>query len=106
MSMPPYIAACIFTIFIGTISDNLTHRGPFVILSTTVAITGYAILYAAPDNKPGISYFGTIIAAMGVFPSIPVILSWAGGNVGGDIKRGVAIAMAIGIGNLGGSVDA
>jgi uncharacterized membrane protein YeaQ/YmgE (transglycosylase-associated protein family) len=37
-----------------------------------------------------------------VFPSIAVVLAWAGGNAGGDIKRGVAIAMTIGIANLGG----
>ncbi len=87
---------------IGIISDNFKLRGLFVILSATVAITGYAILYAAPANKPGLSYAGTIIAAIGLFPSIAVVLAWAGGSAGGDIKRGVAIAMTIGIANLGG----
>jgi len=36
------------------------------------------------------------------FPNTPVLLAWLGGNVGGEVKRGVAIAMAIGIANLGG----
>ena len=45
-----------------------------------------------------------MIAACGVFPSIAVVLAWAGGSAGGDVKRGVAIAMTIGIANLGGSV--
>jgi len=43
-----------------------------------------------------------VIAACGVFPSIAVVLAWAGGSAGGDIKRGVALAMTIGVGNLGG----
>ena len=37
-----------------------------------------------------------------MFPSIAVVLAWAGGSAGGDIKRGVALAMTIGMGNLGG----
>jgi hypothetical protein len=104
MSAPPYVAGCFFTILISIISDNLKLRGPFVILSASVAIAGYSILYAAPANKPGLSYAGTFVAAIGVFPSIPVLLSWGGGNVGGDIKRGVAIALSVGISTLGGLV--
>ena len=49
-----------------------------------------------------ISYGGTVIAACGVFPSIPVVVAWVGGSAGGDVKRGVALAMAIGAANLGG----
>lgn len=45
---------------------------------------------------------GAIIACLGVYPTIAVNLAWAGGNAGGDAKRGVVIAMVIGIGNLGG----
>lgn len=47
---------------------------------------------------------GAIIACLGVYPTIAVNLAWAGGNAGGDAKRGVVIAMVIGIGNLGGYV--
>lgn len=47
---------------------------------------------------------GAIIACLGVYPTIAVNLAWAGGNAGGDAKRGVVIAMVIGIGNLGGCV--
>jgi hypothetical protein len=42
------------------------------------------------------------MAACGVFPSVAVVIAWAGGSAGGDIKRGVALAMMIGVGNLGG----
>jgi len=49
-----------------------------------------------------ISYLGTTIAACGLFPPIAVVLAWTGASAGGDIKRGVALAMTIGVGNLGG----
>jgi hypothetical protein len=63
-------------------------------------MVGYIILYT--QTKPGPAYVGTVLAAMGVFPTIAVDLAWAGGNAGGSMKRGVVIAMVIGIGNLGG----
>jgi len=105
MSAPPFVAGCFFTVLVSIISDNLKLRGPFVILSASVAIAGYSILYTAPADKPGLSYAGTFIAAIGVFPSIPIFLSWTGGNAGGHIKRAVAIALSVGIANLGGLVD-
>jgi hypothetical protein len=33
--------------------------------------------------------------------TIAVDLGWAGGNAGGDMKKGVVIVMVIGIGNPG-----
>ncbi|KIM26839.1 hypothetical protein M408DRAFT_330417 [Serendipita vermifera MAFF 305830] len=102
LSTPPYVAGCFFTVLIGIMSDNMKLRGPFVVLCASVAIAGYAILYATPAGHPGTAYAGTVIAACGVFPSIAVVLAWAGGSAGGDVKRGTAIAMTIGIANLGG----
>jgi len=105
LSTPPYVAGCICTVATGIISDKYKSRGPFVCLSTTVGIIGYAILYGTSLEGPRgaqISYGGTVIAACGVFPSIAVVIAWAGGSAGGDIKRGVALAMTIGVGNLGG----
>jgi hypothetical protein len=102
LSTPPYIAACFFTVVIGIISDNMKIRGPFVVLCASVAIAGYAILYATPAGHAGVAYAGTVIAACGMFPCVPVLIVWAGGNAGGDIKRGVAIALTIGIANMGG----
>ncbi|EUC55076.1 transmembrane protein, putative, partial [Rhizoctonia solani AG-3 Rhs1AP] len=54
---------------------------------------------------PGASYAGTVIAACGVFPTVAVAIAWAGNNAGGELKRGVVLAMTIGFGNLGGIVS-
>lgn len=102
LSTPPYVVGCIFTIGVGILSDKYHVRGPVVVACASVAIAGYAILYASPPDKPGVSFAGAVIAAIGVFPSVPVVLSWNGGNAGGDVKRGVALALTIGIANLGG----
>jgi len=75
-------------------------RGPIIICGFLVSMVGYIVLYT--QSTPGVGYSGVIIACMGVYPTIPVILAWAGGNAGGDAKRGIVIAMVIGITNLGG----
>ncbi|KIK98464.1 hypothetical protein PAXRUDRAFT_31147 [Paxillus rubicundulus Ve08.2h10] len=100
LSVPPFVAGCIFTILVGIYSDKHKLRGPYVIGGAFVSLLGYIVLYT--QSSPGASYVGTIIAAAGVFPTIAVDLAWAGSNAGGDLKRGVVIAMVIGLGNLGG----
>ncbi|KAG1770916.1 major facilitator superfamily domain-containing protein [Suillus occidentalis] len=75
-------------------------RGPYIIGGALVSLVGYILLYTSV--KAGPSYAGACLAAAGTFPTVPVILAWAGSNAGGDLKRGVVLAMVIGISNLGG----
>ena len=67
--------------------------------SSTLAIVGYILLLAAPS--PGVSYFGTILAATGIYPATAIVLSWPANNVSGQTKRATSNAMQISIGNLG-----
>ncbi|KAF8647123.1 hypothetical protein AX16_006955 [Volvariella volvacea WC 439] len=100
MSIPPFAAGCIATIAVGITSDRLNRRGPFIIGSCLVSLIGYIVLYT--QTRPGASYVGAILAAVGVYPCIAVDLAWAGSAAGGDVRKGVVLAMVIGIGNLGG----
>ncbi|KAF9227226.1 MFS general substrate transporter [Gyrodon lividus] len=100
LSVPPFVAGCIFTILVGIYSDKHKLRGPYVIGGAFVSLLGYIALYT--QRSAATSYAGTVLAAVGVFPTIAVNLAWAGSNAGGDLKRGVVIAMVIGLGNLGG----
>lgn len=65
-----------------------------------VGLVGCIVLYT--QVQPGAALAGIVIAAMGIFSSIPVALAWVSENAGGDIKRGVAIAMVNGLGSIGG----
>ncbi|KZP27029.1 MFS general substrate transporter, partial [Athelia psychrophila] len=98
LTVPPFAAACISTIAIGIISDKYKLRGPFIIGGALVSLAGYIVLYNT--DKPGVGYAGAVLTAVGVFPTIPVAIAWAGGNAGGDMKRGVVLGMVIGMGNL------
>lgn len=100
LTIPPFVCGCIATIIVGFLSDRYNLRGPFIIGGSFVALLGYIVLYT--QTEPGPSYVGTFLAAAGVFPTIAVNLAWAGSMAGGDIRKGVVIAMVIGVGNLGG----
>jgi hypothetical protein len=62
---------------------------------------GYIIAYTT--SQPGPGYLAIVVAASGVFPGVALLLTWAGGNSGGNTKRGVVLALVIGLGNLGGN---
>jgi Major Facilitator Superfamily len=101
LTVPPYAVATILTVVVAVYSEKTRKRSPFIIASSSVAIIGYIILLSAPSSKPGVSYFGTILAAAGIYPSTAIVLSWPAANVSGQSKRATATAMTITIGNLG-----
>ncbi|KAM6493191.1 hypothetical protein JOM56_011325 [Amanita muscaria] len=73
-------------------------------ISLTMAITSSAcVVFILSDlvltqTKAAVPYAGAVIVAVGVHPTIDVILALAGSSVGGD---GVTLAIVIGLGNLG-----
>jgi MFS family permease len=103
LTIPPYAVATIFTIFWSILSERYARRALFIGATSIVAIIGYIILLANTDPKarPGVSYLGTFFAAVGIYPSVALILSWPAINVSGQTKRATANAMQISIGNLG-----
>jgi MFS family permease len=102
MTVPPYVAACIFCIGAGFLADRWGHRGLFMIFFNVVAIIGFIMQLSTFNN--GVKYAGTFFAAMGIYPNVPQGVAWNGNNIGGSTKRGVGIAMHVGFGNLGGAI--
>ncbi|KAF7321945.1 hypothetical protein MKEN_00717000 [Mycena kentingensis (nom. inval.)] len=100
MTVPPFVCGCLMTLTCGFLSDRYKMRGAFLIGLAFLAFIGYMILYFV--QKPGPAYFGAILAAMGVQPTIPIIIAWSSSIAGGDLRRAVVLAVVIGIGNLGG----
>ena len=99
LTVPPYACATCLTITVAVLSERYRLRAPFIMASACLAIVGYIILLSAPS--PGASYFGTILAASGIYPATAIVLSWPANNVSGQTKRATANAMQISIGNLG-----
>lgn len=102
MTVPPYVAACFFTIAASWFADRVRQRGVFMLGFQVIAITGFAML--AGTSKPRIQYGGTVLAAIGIYPQVPLGLAWNGNNIGGSLKRGTGIAMQVMGGNCGGII--
>ncbi|KAJ8588252.1 MFS general substrate transporter [Rhizopogon salebrosus TDB-379] len=100
LSVPPFVVACVALIIVGIYSDKHNLRGPYIVGSCFVSLVGYILLLCS--TRPGPSYVGVFLAALGIFPPLAVLFAWVGSNAGGDLKRGVALAMVIGLGGMGG----
>lgn len=103
LTIPPYAVATLFTIGWAILSERYARRALFIIITSTIAIIGYIILLANknPNARPGVSYVGVFFAAIGIYPSVALVLCWPAINVSGQTKRATANAMQISIGNLG-----
>ena len=79
--MPPYAAAAVVTVGVGFIADRTKQRGITNILTSLVAIAGFALLLGAPS--PGARYAGTFLGAIGIYPTISNTISWCTNNTEG-----------------------
>lgn len=85
-------------------ADKTGERGYHVALPAAIGALGYALLIGLKDKGPAGRYVASIITVVGVFGHVPPMLSWFTNNIGGHTKRGVAIALIISIGNVGGII--
>lgn len=99
LSVPPFVAAFIFTMTAAVYAERTKLRAPFIIASSTFAIIGYVVLIVS--NRPEVSYGGAAMAVSGAFTAAAIIASWPANNVSGQTKRATANAMQLSIGNIG-----
>lgn len=102
MSVPPYVCACVVTVAASYFADKVKQRGVFLLGFQVVAIAGFALLAGTTNTKA--QYGGLVLAAVGIYPGVPLSMAWNSGNIGGPMKRSVGIAMQVMGGNCGGIV--
>ncbi|KAK3718361.1 hypothetical protein LTR37_005174 [Vermiconidia calcicola] len=103
LSVPPYAAAAILTVFIGWYADRTGQRGWCNVAVSISGITGFAMLLGS--SAPGPKYAGTFLGALGIYPCIANTIVWCANNTEGVYKRGVTLGFVIGWGNLNGIVS-
>ncbi|KAI7902835.1 major facilitator superfamily domain-containing protein [Cokeromyces recurvatus] len=104
MSAPPYAIACFITILVAIHADKHGERGWHIAIPAAVGAIGYGLLYGLRHHGAVAMYIAACITVTGVFSHIPAMLSWFGNNIGGHTKRGVASAIIISLGNVGGAI--
>lgn len=102
LTIPIYISACLLSLFVAFFSDRLGVRAPFLAGSYATMILGFLIAAVAPKA----AYAGVFIAACGVYPAFPGMITWCSNNLASSRKRGVAMAVVIGMGSFGGGMGA
>lgn len=67
---------------------------------------GFLIAAVRPASSPGVAYVGVFIAACGIYPAFPGMITWASNNLASSGKRGIDMALHIGMGSFGGAMGA
>lgn len=107
MTVPPYVAGAIAAITMSKISDRYQRRFPFIFGQMLVVGIGFAVLLPlAPHIKHQIAacYIAVILICIGQYPTNPAGSAWISGNLAGEQKRAMGIALNICLGNSGGIV--
>lgn len=102
LTVPPYICATIVLYTFAHYSDKLHMRSPFILAGLTMCLIGFSINIS--NVAPGVKYFGTFLCVTGSYSAFPGVVSWLGNNLAGQYKRGVGMALQIGIGNFSGAI--
>ena len=102
LSVPPFFAAAVLTVIVGFIGDKTKQRGLCAMLTSPLAIIGFAMLLRSRSTR--VKLAATFLAAMGIYPCIPNTITWVANNTEGMYKRGVTLGIAMGWANLQGVV--
>ena len=106
MTAPPYIFACLVTVFSGWAADRYKQRMLSVLLPNLLAMIGFIIIIVSVRYKhlPGVTLFGVFFAIGGLYPISPAVTAWTALNLAGTMKRSVGIGAMIAFSQLGGIV--
>ena len=74
LTVPPYVVASVWCIFVSWLSDRVNRRGVFVVAHAAFCAMGYMILVTA--TTANIKYMATFFCAIGAYPLGPIFLTW------------------------------
>ncbi|KAG6862812.1 hypothetical protein C0993_001390, partial [Termitomyces sp. T159_Od127] len=83
------------------LSDKMKMRSPFILAGLLMCAFGFAINISNVTH--GVKYFGTFFVVAGSYSAFPGVVAWLGNNLAGQYKRGIGMALHIGIGNFSGA---
>lgn len=107
LTIPIYITACILSLITAFASDRTGKRAPFILGAYTIMFIGFLLALTRPANIPALAYVGVFIAACGIYPAFPGMITWCSNNIGGGEKvRAISMAFHIGMGSFGGAMGA
>lgn len=91
MSVLVYACAFFSMVFCGWIADRYDSRGGPLVVCSLIAGLGYILLLTLKEHKARLG--ATCILVLGIYPCIPLTLTWSTTNMAGYTKRGASMAM-------------
>ena len=102
MTVPPYIAAFIFSLITAYYSDKYNLRSLPIFCYQIVLLVGYIMAFCVESKKhPGVIYAAMFLIVIGCYAAFPGMISWLAINLDGPYKRSIGIGTHIAIGNMG-----
>lgn len=68
--------ACVFSIFVGWLSDRYKKRALVIMTTAPFAIAGFFMLEFLPNDRPSAKYGALYLAATGLYSFVPIWLTW------------------------------
>lgn len=87
---------------VAFLSDRLKLRGCIMLCTLPVAIIGYAVISNIDERQHKVKYGMTFMMAIGIYSSVPPVLTWLANNSAGHYKRATAAALQLAVANCGG----
>ncbi|KAI0202889.1 MFS general substrate transporter [Astrocystis sublimbata] len=103
-SVPIFVAAAFWMLFISWLSDRSRHRYGFIMFGFVVTIVGFSLLLCQDKLSRDVKYAALFLIAIGGFPQIPFTLTWLANNISGHWKRAFSSSMEVALGNISGPV--
>jgi len=103
LTVPVYIVAALLVVVFAWAADRFENRSAGMIVGTAISLVGWAMLLAS--HTPNVRYGATFLAAAGSYAAFPSIVALVSQNVASTTKRGVAIAIQVGVGGLAGTIS-
>ncbi|KAJ4034213.1 hypothetical protein NW756_013954 [Fusarium oxysporum] len=104
MSIPIFLFATVCALVSAIASDKTKHRSGSILVGCLFTTVGYVILLNMMSVSVGIRYMALFFIVAGGYIAQPIVLVWVSNNMAGHYKLGVASAMQIRIGNVGGII--
>ncbi|KAJ7267556.1 MFS general substrate transporter [Mycena haematopus] len=106
LTVPPYVNFSIVLFIFAYWSDRTKLRFPFILAGEFMLLEDdffFSFFCAVLTIAIGVKYFGTFFCVTGAYAGVPGVVAWLGANLSGQYKRGVGMALQIGIGHFGGA---
>jgi hypothetical protein len=101
MSIPIWMAAFVFSIANGFISDFAEHRYGFYVGPLILSVIGYALLLSENHITVAVRYMALFFIVMGNFAAVTISITWLNNNIVGKARRGISTAILFALGNCG-----